>query len=145
MKNLILISSGEPEQFDSVEELKDFLIHNYKEMQQDEIEKELYEKVFGISVFNDLQIVHSQKGVFGDDYIITSKKIENQKAIYIDSIETYLISLCKFNLITLLEEKENRVFTQNLKVEIEEKNNYVVVNAYADKILNMMVGDSYVS
>lgn len=142
MKNLILISNGESEQFDNIEELKEFLIYNYKEMQQKEIEKELYEKVFGISVCNNLQIVHSKKGVLKDDYKVTEQKIENHRAIFIDSVETFLLSLCKFNLITLLEEKQNRIFTQNIEVETRENDNYVVVNAYADKILKIMVGDS---
>ena len=60
----------------------------------------------------------------------------------IDSIETYLLSLCKFQLITILEKKENRTFTKNIETETNEEGNYIIVNAYADTILKTMVGDS---
>ena len=142
MKNLILISEGEYYQFDNIEELKKFIIPNMENLEKEKIEKCLYEAIFGFSMLNNLQIVETSKGVYEGNYEIGNEKIDLKRAIIIDNLDTYILSLCKFGAIHLLEEKDNRFYTKNINVELNE-NNYVVVNAYANELLKRMVGEKY--
>lgn len=141
MKNIILITNNESYQFDSIDELKKFLFSNINEFSDDEIEKLLYEKVFGLCVLNNWQIINTKKGVYIGNYEIGNEEKDIDRAIIIDNLDTYILSLCRYNVMLLLEEKDNRYYTKNIDLELED-NNYVVVNTYADKLLKAMVGDS---
>ena len=140
MKNLILITGGKYCEFDNIDELRKFMVPEIENISKEELNNCFYEKVFGFSILNDVQIVNSTKGVYGDNYEIENQKIDFRNAIIIDNIDTYILSLCKYNVITLLEEKENRFFTKDIQVELG-KDNYIVVNAYANELLLAMVGD----
>ncbi len=140
MKNLILITGGKHCEFDNIDELRKFMVPEIENISKEELNNCFYEKVFGFSILNDVQIVNSTKGVYGDNYEIENQKIDFRNAIIIDNIDTYILSLCKYNVITLLEEKENRFFTKDIQVELG-KDNYIVVNAYANELLLAMVGD----
>lgn len=140
MKNLILISDGKYFEFDSIEGLREFIIPHYKELSKEEITNYLYEKAFGFSMINDLSIVETSKGTFGGNYEIEKETFELNNAIIIDNVDTYILSLCKYNAITLLEEHNNRNYTKNIQADIG-KDNYIVVNAYANDLLMAMVGD----
>lgn len=139
MKNLILITDGKRCEFDNIDELRKFIVPEIENISREELNNYFYEKVFGFSILNNVQIVNSTKGVYGDNYEIENKKIDFRNAIIIDNIDTYILSLCKYNVITLLEEKENRFFTKDIQVELG-KDNYIVVNAYANELLLAMVG-----
>ena len=141
MKNIILLAGEEPIQFDTIEELKEFVIPNWSELTQEELEKELYEKVFGLCHSENLQIASSQNGVYGDHYKINKEEAISPNVVWIDSIELYLLSLCQYQIITILEEKENRYFTKDLDIKIPEEDNYVVVNAYVKEILKKWGSD----
>ena len=140
MKNLILILDGEYYQFDTLDELKEFFIPDFKSKLPEIIEKYMYEKIFGFSIMNDLQILNTNKGVYGGDFEICEDKINIEKAIIIDNLDTYIVSLCKYNVITLLEEKNNRFYTKNIEFEPRD-DNYIFVNSFATEILHNMVGD----
>ena len=140
MKNLILITDGKHCEFDNIDELRKFIVPEIENISKEELNNYFYEKVFGFSILNNVQIVNSTKGVYGDNYEIENQKIDFRNAIIIDNIDTYILSLCKYNVITLLEEKENRFFTKDIQVELG-KDNYIVVNAYANELLLAMVGD----
>ena len=140
MKNLILISEGKHYEFDNLDELKEFIVPNLSNMNKHELENYLYKKIFGFSMLNDLQIVETSKGVYAGDYQIGNEQIDLKKAIIIDNLDTYILSLCKFNAILLLEEKNNRFYTKNKTVNIDDEN-YIAVNAFADEILAELVGD----
>lgn len=139
MKNLILITEGKHCEFDNIDELRKFIVPEIENISREELNNYFYEKVFGFSILNNVQIVNSTKGVYGDNYEIENKKIDFRNAIIIDNIDTYILSLCKYNVITLLEEKENRFLTKDIQVELG-KDNYIVVNAYANELLLAMVG-----
>ena len=138
MKNIILLTGEENIQFDTLEELKEYIIPNWSEISKKDIEKELYEKVFGLCQLEKLQIASHENGVYGDNYQINNAVIPSQKVIWIDSIEAFLLSLCQHNLIMILEKKENRCFTVEVNVEIPDEDNYLIVNAYADDILKKL-------
>ena len=141
MKNYILISDGKTYSFDSMNELKYKLFLDYDKKTKDEQKEYFYEKVFGFCVMNDLQIIDSKVGVYKDNYKINQYEKKNMsKAIIIDNIDTYILSLCKFNIITILEEKDNRFYTKNINIDFGN-NNYVIVNSFADELLSEMVGD----
>ena len=140
MKNLILISEENHYEFNNLDELKSFIVPNISKMDKEEIEKYLYEKIFGFSMINNLQIVETHKGVYEGNYKIGDEKIHLDRAIIIDNLDTYILSLCKFNAIYLLEEKDNRFYTKNIEVNFEDEN-YIAVNAFAKEILNELVGD----
>jgi len=53
----------------------------------------------------------------------------------LDNEVTYILSLLKYNIVYLLERADNRVLTKDIDVP-EQPNNYVVVNKYADILLN---------
>jgi len=144
MKNLIIIMGENTAQFDDINGLKEFILKDWKVLKPEEIEKTLYQEVFGISRMMGLQIVSSKRDVMGDNYEVSDEAYNPEKAIYIDTIELYLLSLCKFNIITILEEKANRVFTKDINVNAKDSDNYIIVNAYANEILKDMVGDTNV-
>ncbi len=140
MKNLVLISDGNHYEFDSLEELKEFIVPNYSNIDKTKIENYLYEKVFGYSMLNDIQIVETSKGVYEGDYQIGDEIPNFDNAIIIDNLDTYILSLCKFNAIMLLEKKDNRIYTKNIDINLGEEN-YIVVNAYANELLSKIVGE----
>lgn len=140
MKNLILISDEKYHQFDTIDELKSFIIPNLIELSEEDIEKYMYEKVFGFSIMNNLQIIKTTKGVYGGNYEIIDEDRDYTRAIIIDNLDTYILSLCKYKIITLLEEKDNRNYTNEMDIKLDDEN-YIVVNEFANEILLGMVGD----
>ena len=144
MKNLILISSEKNQnQFDNIEELKNYMLGDISRASAEDQEKYFYEKVFGFCAMNDLQIVQTKKGAYGDNYKIDkNEKIDLERAIIVDNFDTYVLSLCKFNAIVLLEEKDHRNYTKNIDIELNNKDNYIIVNSFANQILKQIVGDS---
>lgn len=140
MEKLILIANGEYYKFNTLEELKNYLIPNLDSLTKEDVQKCMFGKVFGFSIMNNLQILDTKKGVYGENFEISNEEKDFERAIIIDNLDTYILSLCKYNIITLLEEKDNRTYTKDIKVELKE-DNYIVVNAFANEILLSMVGD----
>lgn len=142
MKNYILISDNKPYSFDSINELKKWMFPDFDKKTKEEQKAYLYEKVFGFCILNDLQIIDTKYGVYKDNYKINEyEKKDLDNSIIIDTIDTYILSLCKFNVIVILEEKNNRFYTKELNIKFNGDNNYVKVNSFASELLAKMVGD----
>lgn len=142
MKNYILITDKDSYCFESISELKKWMFPNFDKMTKEEQKEYLYEKVFGFCALNDLQIIDTKYGVYKDNYKINEyEKKDLDNSIIIDNTDTYILSLCKFNIIVLLEEKDNRFYTKESNVKFENDNNYVKVNSFANKLLMKMVGE----
>ena len=137
MKKIILIADGEQTQFDSIEELKESIIPNYLTMSKDDLKKYMYEKVFGFSMINNLQIVDTSKGVYEGNCKIGNQVIDFNNAIIIDNMDSYILSLCRFNAIILLEDKNNRYYTKDIDVN-RDSQDYIAVNEFAGNILKKL-------
>ena len=139
MKNVIMIYDGKTYQFDSIEELKSFLFDG---IEKRFVQKYMYQKCFGFCAVNKLKILNTNVGVYGDRFFVhfdeKTKNIDN--AFVLDNEDTFILSLCRYNIITLLEEKNNREYTKNEDVSSCE-GNYIHVNYYAKKIIKEIVGD----
>lgn len=61
-------------------------------------------------------------------------RLEDSDFVLDDEV-TYILSLLKYNIVYLLERADNRVLTKDIDVP-ELPNNYVVVNKFADELLN---------
>ena len=143
MKNLILISNNSQKEFDTLDELKKYILSDLYNASIEEQKKYFYEKIFGFCIMNKLQIVDTLKGVYEGDYNIDSnERINFENAIVIDNIDTYIISLCKFNIIVLLESKNNLVYTKNIEEIENNEGEYIIVNKFANEILKELVGDA---
>lgn len=140
MKNIILIFKEKDYQFDDINQLKNFLLPGYENLSTDEINKKLYENIFGYSVFNDLEIYDTSKGVFESNYEIVNRKAQIERAIVINNMDTFILSLCMHNAIVLLEAKNNRYYTKDLEIE-ENEQNYMIVNVFSKDILKKLVGE----
>ena len=137
MKNYILITDGKEKQFDTIEELKESIIPGFSQMALEELQKRMYEKVFGFCVLNHLQIISNQ-GVWKSNYEIQKEEKNMENAIIIENIDTYLLSLCKYRIISILEEKEHLYYAKNREIDWKE-NNYVLVDAIAKQALNHLM------
>lgn len=142
MKNIILIVDEKHYEFDEINQLKNFIMPDFQDFSDEELAKKLYEKIFGYSIFNELQIVLTGNGVFDGNYEIKNENINTEKSIIVNNLDTFILSLCKHNVIILLEEKHTRYFTKNIDVQTNQ-DNYVVVNAYVDELLASWVGEKF--
>lgn len=139
MKNIILIYNEKTYQFDCIKDLKTFLLNGVEEKN---LQKYMYEKCFGFCAVENLRILNTKVGVYGDNYSVnTDEKTNNiENAFIVDNIDTFILSLCRYNIITLLEEKNHREYTINQDIAISN-GNYIIVNYFAEKILKDMVGE----
>ena len=141
MKSIVYLTDDEKYEFDTVEELKSFVLPEAGKMSPSEIIDYLYEKILGFSVLHNFQIVNSSVGVINDDKEPTGEAINFDKAIFIDNLDTYLLSLCKYNVVVIFEEVNHRYYTKDVTLAPNEEN-YAIVNAHADEILKAWVGDA---
>ena len=141
MKNIIYLTDDEKYEFDTLEELKSFAFPKVSQMSKSEMTDFLYEKILGFSVIHNFQIVDSSVGVMNDEKEPTGETINFDKAIFIDNLDTYLLSLCKYNVIVIFEEVNHRYYTKDVTLAPNEEN-YAIVNAHADEILKAWVGDA---
>lgn len=131
MKNLIFIYDGKNEEFDTLEELEKFIIGDNVE----DISEILYKKAFPISKLHNVQIYNTKEGI----YNFNNKTMELKTPIIIDNVKTYLLSLCRLNVVMLLEKRGANILTKNINVP-ENKDNYIVINSFANEILSLMLG-----
>ena len=139
MKNFVYVADEMKYEFDTIEELKQFVLPNLNQLTPQELRQYLYEKVFGLSMLNDLQIVDSSQGVLEEENKVSSQPVDFEKAIFIDNFDTYLLSLCKFNVVVLLEEVDHRYYTREEILTPNEKK-YAIVNEHAASILKSLIG-----
>ena len=131
MKNLILMYEGKTEEFDTFEEIEKFVIGN----NCGNVSEILYKKAFLISKLYDVQIYNTKKGI----HDLSSSVTKLNNPIIIDSVKTYILSLCRLNNIMLLEKRGTGILTKNINVPPNE-DNYIVINSYANEILNWILG-----
>jgi len=129
MKKLILIIGKSSFQFDTAEELYQELLGKkddfYKDLSSEEKEQRRYEKAYINAQGNKDRIV--KLSTMPNFY-------SNTNNFYIDSDETYVLSLLNMNIIHLLEEKNSNIFSSSInKSEITD--NYIILNHFADSLL----------
>lgn len=120
LKKLIAIENGESYQYDTLEELvKDLIDENFYNMQQNE-KVEIMQKKAVANSFNLLE----------DKDLGIIDKIEDEL--------TYILYLLTTNNIVLLEHREAEIFTKDVdKTELED--NYIIVNSFAEELLNKRI------
>ena len=134
MKNLIYIEQDQINQFNTLQELYEF-IFGMKYFTLTEKEKFIrrYEIAFyKIKFYNlDLDIVHTMMGPLGEKYKIIDQKYNSEKAFIIDDEKQFVMSLCKISNIIILESKtSNNLLTAKEKEKY--KGNYIVINEFID-------------
>lgn len=134
MKNLIYIEQDQINQFNTLQELYEF-IFGMKYFTLTEKEKFIrrYEIAFyKIKFYNlDLDIVHTIMGTLGEQYKIIDQKYNSEKAFIIDDEKQFVMSLCKISNIVILESKRsNNLLTAKEKEKY--KGNYIVINEFID-------------
>lgn len=134
MKNLIYIEQDQINQFNTLQELYEF-IFGMKYFTLTEKEKFIrrYEIAFyKIKFYNlDLDIVHTIMGTLGEQYKIIDQKYNSEKAFIIDDEKQFVMSLCKISNIIILESKtSNNLLTAKEKEKY--KGNYIVINEFID-------------
>lgn len=134
MKNLIYIEQDQINQFNTLQELYEF-IFGMKYFTLTEKEKFIrrYEIAFyKIKFYNlDLDIVHTMMGTLGEQYKIIDQKYNSEKAFIIDDEKQFVMSLCKISNIIILESKtSNNLLTAKEKEKY--KGNYIVINEFID-------------
>ena len=134
MKNLIYIEQDQINQFNTLQELYEF-IFGMKYFNLTEKEKFIrrYEIAFyKIKFYNlDLDIVHTMMGTLGEQYKIIDQKYNSEKAFIIDDEKQFVMSLCKIPNIIILESKtSNNLLTAKEKEKY--KGNYIVINEFID-------------
>ena len=100
-------------------DLKDLIDENFYEMQQNEkvkiIQKKAVANSFNLSKDKNLEIID---------------KIEDEL--------TYILYLLTTNNIVLLEHKDSEIFTKDID-KSELKDNYIIVNSFANELLNKRI------
>ena len=134
MKNLIYIEQDQINQFNTLQELYEF-IFGMKYFTLTEKEKFIrrYEIAFYKIKFYglDLDIVHTIMGTLGEQYKIIDQKYNSEKAFIIDDEKQFVMSLCKISNIIILESKtSNNLLTAKEKEKY--KGNYIVINEFID-------------
>lgn len=130
MKDLIYMEQEEISKFDCLQELYEFIFgKHYFELTEKEKFIRRYEIAFYKIKFykQDLDIVHTKIGVLGEKYQIINQNYEFKKAFIIDDEKSFIMSLCKFPNIIILESK----YRDNLLTAKEKqkyKGNYIVIN-----------------
>ena len=134
MKNLIYIEQDQINQFNTLQELYEF-IFGMKYFTLTEKEKFIrrYEIAFYKIKFYglDLDIVHTIMGTLGEQYKIIDQKYNSEKVFIIDDEKQFVMSLCKISNIIILESKtSNNLLTAKEKEKY--KGNYIVINEFID-------------
>ena len=134
MKNLIYIEQDQINQFNTLQELYEFIFGTkYFTLTEKEKFIRRYEMAFyKIKFYNlDLDIVHTMMGTLGEQYKIIDQKYNSEKAFIIDDEKQFVMSLCKISNIIILESKtSNNLLTAKEKEKY--KGNYIVINEFID-------------
>lgn len=134
MKNLIYIEQDQINQFNTLQELYEFIFGTkYFTLTEKEKFIRRYETAFyKIKFYNlDLDIVHTIMGTLGEQYKIIDQKYNSEKAFIIDDEKQFVMSLCKISNIVILESKRsNNLLTAKEKEKY--KGNYIVINEFID-------------
>lgn len=140
MENIIIIENSKKYFIkDKTELFEYFFGKDYNKLSFNEKYKIRFEKAYGFVIKNDLELVDTRVGVLSGEAEVIAKRYDFSKAFIIDNEITFILSLCKFEQILLLEKLNNKdkIFViddiLNLKENLE--NGYVIVNKFIDKLL----------
>lgn len=140
MENLIIIDDQNRYQIGSLDELISYFFgEDYKNLSFNEKYKIRFDKAFGFTIKYKLELVDTRVGVINGDAEVISKTYDFSKAFIIDNEITFILSLCKFDNILILEKFDNdkKILLVddlvNKDTDIEE--NYVVINKFIDRLL----------
>ena len=125
LKKLILIENNKKYQFETKEELVEYLLGNgYYQMSKEE-KKEL------LDLNSKAQCLNTEfEPIELED--VKNKNIENSFIIYDET--TYILSLLLQERIILLENIEANIFTKSID-KTQYTDNYIIVNKFAKRLL----------
>lgn len=140
MKDLIIIDNSNEYQIENYDELiKYFFGEDYKDLSFNEKYKIRFDKAYGFTIKNNLELVDTRVGVINGEAEVISRKYDFSKAFIIDNEITFIMSLCKFEKILILEkiDSKEKVFIIDELIQDAEKTdeNYVVINKFIDRLL----------
>lgn len=142
MENLIIIDKSKKYFIKNTSELFDYFFgEEYKNLSFIEKYKIRFEKAYGFVIKNELELVDTRVGTLNGNADVISKKFNFSKAFIIDNEITFILSLCKFEKILILEKIESaeKVFLIegiiNFEENLEMEDNYVVINKLVDRLL----------
>lgn len=137
--NLIVMQGKKTMQIDTLEELiEQVFADGYKDLNEKEKLQQRYNNAVLQSIFNNMDIVYSPKGIIKKDKTYDKEKqYEIKKSFIIDDEITYLLSLCKINDLKILEKENSRIFLsdEDMKDLEGEEGNYIFINKIVDKIM----------
>lgn len=136
MENIIILSGGKQYFANSFEEVvKMFFGKDYFSKSFEEKYKIRYQKGLGISIKDGLDLVDTRVGKLGGSGKIVSKEYNFSKSFIIDNEKTFIISLCKFEDVIIMEEKNSHEFNVDSLMKYTGDNNYSVINKYCNELL----------
>lgn len=132
MEKIIYIENDEVNKFNSLQELYNFIFgEEYFKLREEEKCVKRYEIAFYKIKFHSLNydIVNTKMGVLTEQYKIINKDYNIENSIIIDNDKSFILSLCKFPNILIIENTK-----EDLLISKEEKEkyigNYVIVNNF---------------
>ena len=133
MENLILIIGDKTYQFNNINEIYSNILGKKNQDYSLLSEKEKSDRRYELAYIN----TNCNEDLVGTLYDTLEQDIPKSKKIFIDSDETYLFSLLKENIITLLMKKDYNVFQDaidkgNFK---DSEDNYIILNNFANDFL----------
>ncbi|MDD2377001.1 MAG: hypothetical protein PHD15_04070 [Clostridia bacterium] len=135
MKNIIILYENNKYEINTLQEIVKLVLgEEYLNMNVEEKFKVRYEKAFGICKMNNIIIIDTKVGVLNDNNK-TKIKYDILNTFIIDNEETYILSLCKYADMLLLEEKNSEVFNNKELIKNNTNDNYVVINKYVNELL----------
>lgn len=130
MEKIIYIENETIKKCNSIQELYEFIFGKYY---FDLTEKEKFIRRYQIAFYKikfyglNLDIVHTQMGVLGEEYKIINKKYDLNNSFVIDNEREFTISLTKIPNINILEKKQGNYLLQEEEKQ-KYKGNYIFIN-----------------
>ena len=130
MEKIIYIENETIKKCNSIQELYEFIFGKYY---FDLTEKEKFIRRYEIAFYKikfyglNLDIVHTQMGVLGEEYKIINKKYDLNNSFVIDNEREFTISLTKIPNINILEKKQGNYLLQEEEKQ-KYKGNYIFIN-----------------
>ena len=133
MEKIIVIEEKHKYKYDNLENLvEDFISKNYYNISTEEKGIILEKKAAANTIMDNIKTVKIEK--YPDDF-------EENSFIVCDEI-SYILSMLKFNKIILLERTDANIFGKYIDKEWI-KDNYIIVNKFADEILKKYLEEEY--
>ena len=133
MEKLIVIEEKHKYKYDTLENLvEDFISKNYQNISTEEKGIILEKKAAANSIRENIKTIKIER--YPDDF-------EENSFIVSDEI-SYILSMLKFNKIILLERTDANIFGKYIDKEWI-KDNYIIVNKFADEILKKYLEEEY--